>query len=158
VEFYFRFIKPSLRKIGRGRGDPIFSRFVSDSKYRVWQGLTFESVCYQHSDLIADKLGFAAVDYECGPWFSRASDSGHGQIDLLFVRRDRVITLCEIKFQDQKIGKGIIPEVEKKRRALPNPKKHTIEMVLISASPPTDDLLRERYFNRVLSIEELFGS
>jgi hypothetical protein len=74
----------------------------------------------------------------------------------LFIRADRVITLCEMKFQDGKVGKGVIAEVERKRAALPNPKGYTIETVLITASPPTDDLVREGYFHRILLLEDLF--
>ena len=73
------------------------------------------------------------------------------------MRADRVVTLCEIKFQDARIGKSVITEVEKRRTAFPNPRGRTIETVLITASPPTDDLVREGYFHRILRVEDLFG-
>jgi len=38
---------------------------------------------------------------------------------------------------------------------LPNPGKFTIETVL-NIAPPPKDLLRERYFNRILRLEDLF--
>jgi len=38
-----------------------------------------------------------------------------------------------------------------------NPKDYTIEAVLITASRPTEDLVREQYFNRILTLSDLFG-
>lgn len=155
--FYFRFIQPSMKQIKEGTVEPVFSRFVKDRDYDVWCGLAFEFVCLRHAGPIAEKLGFSAVNYRWGSWFSRASEERGTQIDLLFVRADRVITLCEGKFQAGKNGKGIIDEVERKRSAFPNPKNFTVETVLITASPPTEDLLEEGYFSRILRIEDLFG-
>jgi hypothetical protein len=65
---------------------------VPDRKHGVWRGLAFELVCFQHSHIVAEKLGFSAVNYECGSWFSQAPGQARHQIDLLFVRADRVIT------------------------------------------------------------------
>ena len=155
--FYFRFIAPVLGRIRQSKGRPSLTKYVPDNRFDVWRGQAFEYLCYRHSQLIAEKLGFGAVSYRCGPWFQRG-EAGHGaQIDLVFQRADRVITLCEIKFQSASIGKSVIEEVEQRRAAFPNPKRHTIETVLITASPATDDLRRERYFNRILSLEDLFG-
>lgn len=155
--FYFRFIQPSLRKIQRSRTQPTLSKYVSDQELDTWRGLAFEYVCWQHADVLAERLGFGAVNYECGPWFTRGGPNPGAQIDLIFMRQDRVITLCECKFRDAPIGRGVIEEVERKRHALPNPKRQTIETALITASPPTDDLVRERYFNRILQVGDLFG-
>jgi len=154
--FYFRFVEPSLAKIRQARTGPIFTRFVPDNKYDVWRGHAFESVCHRHTSLIAEKLGFGAVNFDCGSWYSRSPGKGRSQVDLLYLRADRVITLCEMKFRDSKIGAGIIREVEQKKRMLPNPKGMTIECVLISATPPTRDLFQERYFNRILQLDDLF--
>jgi Holliday junction resolvase-like predicted endonuclease len=110
----------------------------------------------QHSHLIAERLGFSSVRYEVGSWFNRSNDKQSGQIDLLFIRADRVITLCEVKFRNTKIGREIIEEIERKKQALFNPKRYTIETVLISASKVTEDLKDEKYFNRILSLEDIF--
>ena len=125
--FYFRFIKPALRKIKQPRGVATLSDFVSQNKYDVWRGHAFEAVCYRHSQLIAEKLGFGRDNYEFGSWFTRSEDARGAQIDLVFLRDDNVVTLCEMKFWDQAIGKGVIDEVERRRLAFPNPKRRTIE-------------------------------
>jgi len=157
VRFYFRFIHPARRKIQESQGTWSFARFVPDAKYRVWTGLAFEHLCRQHSRRIAERLGFGAVNYEAGSWFSRSTNAAGAQVDLLFLRADRVATVCEIRFQAAKVGKGIIREVEQKVEALRGLRGYTIERVLISASPVTVDLDREGYFNRVLYLDDLFG-
>lgn len=155
--FYFRFIHPHLRKIRQGEGEVRLSRFVSDQQYAIWQGLAFEQFCYRHHALIAEKLGFGAVRYECGPWFRRADLKSGAQIDMLFIRADHILTLCEIKFQSQPIGKEIISPIEKKVAALKNHFRETIEKVLITASPPTANLQQEGYFHRILTLDTLLA-
>ncbi|MCQ2272849.1 MAG: ATP-binding protein [Bacteroidales bacterium] len=61
----------------------------------TWRGLAFEDVCLQHHKQIKKALGFSAVACNTGPWLSA---KGTAQVDLLFDRSDRVITLCEMKF------------------------------------------------------------
>jgi AAA+ ATPase superfamily predicted ATPase len=154
--FYFKFIRPARKQIKSGQDLPA-SRFLPEKKLLPWRGIAFERLCLAHADLIAAKLGFAAVSYQAGSWFSRADSSPGAQIDLMFIRADRVITLCEIKFRDGKIGKSVIADVQAKVASFPNPAGMSIEPVLISASGVTRDLSEEGYFVRVLSLENIFG-
>lgn len=92
-----------------------------------------------------------------GAYFDRANNNKEGvQIDLLFLRHDPVVTLCEIKYHQGLIGKWIIPELEKKVVLLEEPKK-TIERVLITTEGITEDLKDSQYFSRVLLADEIFG-
>ncbi len=131
--------------------------FVSDRSYAVWKGIAFEYLCYSHHQEVARVLGFGAVNYEVGSWFSKGQGGRKAQVDLLFFRADRVITLCEMKILDTAVGIGVAGDVDKKLAVLPNPKKHTIERVLITASDPTQALADEGYFHRIVKIDELFG-
>lgn len=153
--FYFRFIAPVLHRIIRQTTHSGLQTFISSQQYAIWKGLAFEFFCYQHHERIADRLGFGAVRYECGSWFTRHDLQSGAQIDMLFSRADRVFTLCEVKFNEKPIGKEIIQDVEKKIEAFPNPRRWTIEKVLITASPPTKDLVKEGYFHRILTLEDL---
>ncbi len=154
--FYFKFIRPVRKQIKAGQDLPA-SRFLPEKKLFPWRGIAFERLCLAHADLIAAKLGFSAVSYEAGSWFARADSSLGAQIDLMFIRADRVITLCEIKYRNGKIGKGAIAEVQTKVTTYPNRAGMSIEPVLISASQVTHDLTDEGYFVHVLSLEDLFG-
>jgi hypothetical protein len=50
----------------------------------------------------------------------------------------------------------VIEEVEKKLSLLPNVKGKTIEKVLISASGATDALLARAYFDRIITLDDIF--
>lgn len=154
LRFYFRFVRPLHGAISRGHESPPIHRALPDRRFGVFLGLSFEHFCYQHAPLIAKLLGFSAVAYEYGSWFRRGDLSTGAQIDLLFKRADRVITLCEVKFREH-VGKEVIGEVARKVEALSDLGGHTIEKVLISAYPPSKDLEDEGYFSRILTADEL---
>lgn len=157
IDFYFRFIRPHLGTIRQAAQADVMRTCLPDRRYYPWRGQAFERLCYEHRRLIADRLGFAAVAYQAGPWYKRG-DAGF-QVDLVYLRADRVITVCEMKFQDpeERVGKGVIADMRRKVARLPNPRGLAIEPVLITASEPTRDLVNEGYFNRILTLRELFG-
>ena len=130
--------------------------FLPDKKYIPWQGRSFERICHTHNRQISEKLGFGSVRYHSGSWFGKGKSNKKAQIDLIYIRADNVITLCEIKFKNNKIGTDVISEVERKINTLPNPKQHTIEKVLISLSEPSKLLLNEGYFHRILTVKDIF--
>ena len=152
--FYFRFIRPAFRQIHSTQDLPL-ARFLPEKKLAPWRGLAFERICRTHVQRIADRLGFGAVRYDAGSWFQRAGSNPGAQIDLMFVRADQVITLCEVKYRDARITRKVIKEVEAKIATYPNPKKRTIEPVLITASGVTEDLSDSGFFTRVLTLEDL---
>ena len=157
LRFYFKFIRPKLGRIAEQVGDPRIAQFLPDQSYRPWRGLAFERVCHVHRQLIAEKLGFGAVQYESGAWFGYGAADRRTQIDLLYLRADNVITLCEMKFTETPPGVDLIDSVEDKVRILPNPKGRTIEKVLITATQPTTNLISEGYFDGILALQDLFG-
>ena len=66
-----------------------------------WLGLAFERICLEHINQIKVKLGISGVHTEVNSWYCKA-DAEKGifgsQIDLLIVRDDQVINLCEMKY------------------------------------------------------------
>ena len=67
----------------------------------TWMGLAFERVCLAHTGQIKRKLGISGVLTEVNSWYCKP-DPEEGifgsQIDLLLVRKDQVINLCEMKY------------------------------------------------------------
>ena len=64
-------------------------------------GLAFERVCLSHLKQIKQKLGISGILTEVNSWYCKAEpDKGiiGSQIDLLIVRKDQVINLCEMKY------------------------------------------------------------
>lgn len=73
--------------------------------YYAWSGYAFESVCMKHVDHIIHALNIKASG-QVGAWrFIPRKKLGEGaQIDLVIDRSDNAITVCEIKYTDQKFA------------------------------------------------------
>ena len=96
--FYFQFIKNNY-----GKDEQYWSNSTDNPTRRTWEGLVFEQICKDHVFAIKQKLGISGILSEESAWFVRANKengTGGAQIDLLIKRRDRVITICEIKFSN----------------------------------------------------------
>ncbi|MBF0361563.1 MAG: AAA family ATPase [Oligoflexia bacterium] len=160
LSFYFAFIKPNRTYILQRR-DRFFLELTNSPKYLSWLGKSFECLCLNHANEIASILNFAAVKYKFGPYFrtkNKTKEAKNGlQIDLLFDRADKVITLCEIKYTSTPIGIDVIKDVERKRQILIQEFKKTVEAVLITKSPPTIELSKRNYFSRIILATELLA-
>lgn len=154
--FYLKFILPNMKHITRNKQAHLYHKIIQSQSYRSWRGLAFERLCIKHADLIMKSMAIEQLVTDYGPYFDRANNSKNGiQIDLMFVRHDPVITICEMKYLNRPIGKEIINDVERKIAILKEEKK-TIEKVLITNQDITNDLRRSGYFDRVLSLRDVF--
>ncbi|MBF0430680.1 MAG: ATP-binding protein [Fibrobacteria bacterium] len=157
LRFFYSFIKPNLSDIERNTNKQYIEQIWSSPRFRSWMGKSFEHICIQHAHLITELLGFAGVEYACGPYFKIADKEEMGcQIDLAFDRADKVITLCEMKYTMTSVGMDVIEEVERKSEILRRkyPAK-TIQPVLLTLSKPTSDLENSGYFFRIIQAETL---
>lgn len=158
LRFYFKFISPLFERIQQGdyNSAPLYA--LNKESYQKWLGLSFERFCRKHSLVIAKIIGFSAVRYTSGVFFNRTTikETAGYQVDLVFDRADHVLTICEIKYTQGKTGTEVIEEFEKKLRLLPDLKKKTIEKVLISASGATDALHARAYFDRIITLDDIF--
>ena len=95
--FYYKFLKDDVHN----------ENFWKEQSYtptvRVWSGIAFERVCLEHITQIKKALGIAGVYTEINAW-QCAKDEENGilgsQIDLLIVRKDQVINVCEMKYSE----------------------------------------------------------
>ena len=158
LQFYYKFIKPIDSEIQRGffQENPLSA--IKMDAYQKWLGFAFERFCRHRNQWIAKILGFHGIHYRAGAFFNKKTqknDPGF-QFDLIFDREDRVITLCEIKYTQAKMGVGVIEEFERKLELFPNPKKKTLQKILIATEGANDSLLTRHYFDRVITLEDLF--
>jgi len=157
IFFYFKFIYPNLKKIENNQDINWGISLLKGPVYKSWAGFAFERIGIKHVPQLTKILNIDQLVKNYGPYFSRASNSKDAfQIDLLFIRHDPVITVCEFKYYDGLIGKWIIKEMENKVSLLSNENK-TIEKVLITTNGITDDLKETNYFSSVVLLNELFG-
>jgi AAA+ ATPase superfamily predicted ATPase len=159
LRYYFKFIHPILKKIEQGDYNQSPMRALNKESYQKWLGFAFERFCRVNHRLIASFIGFKAVDYKSGAFFNRATDkvSKGYQIDLIFDRADHVLTVCEVKYLQSKVGVEVINEFEEKLKLLPNAKSKTIEKVLIAANGASDTLIARDYFDYIITLDDIFG-
>jgi uncharacterized protein len=151
-------IKPIEKDIQQGSFNQNPERAINDQMLQKWLGFAFERFCRRHHPLIAKQLGFAAVRYRSGAYFSRSTinEEPGFQIDLLFERDDHVMTVCEMKYLRGPVSSTVMTEFERKLQLLPNINKKTIQKVLICTFGADVGLKQSGFFDRVLTLEDLF--
>lgn len=157
LQFYYKFINPNVMQIQHGDfvADPTSA--INMSRLQIWLAFAFERFCRAQHRLIAKYLGFSAVNYQCGAYFKRGIDTSNPgfQIDLLFDRDDKVITVCEIRYTKAPVSKKVIKEMQDKLELLDT--KKSIHKVLISSAGADEALLREHYFDATLDLACFFN-
>lgn len=128
-----------------------------------WRGIAFEEVCWYHWRQIKRALGIEGVQTELSAWTKRQNDDddlGGTQVDLLLVRGDRVVNMCEMKFYNDEFSvsrayhKTLVHRQNMLERELPS---HT---VVHSTLVTTEGLKYNEYssdFQQVITLEDLFG-
>ena len=95
--FYYQFLA------NHPADEHFWSSQINTPRINTWMGLAFERVCLLHVPQIKKKLGISGVHTDVNSWYIKSDpDKGiHGsQIDLLIVRKDQVINLCEMKYSN----------------------------------------------------------
>lgn len=154
LHFYFALIQPNAPKILSGAVK--YPNITETREYTQWLGYAFERFCGRNAAVIADRLKFAGINYEAGAWFRRADHASHAgvQVDLAFLRADKMISVCELKYVQQLLPKKWAAEMEVKKEALraafPG---YGTESVLIVGKGSTDPA--ESWFDHVIEGESL---
>jgi uncharacterized protein len=125
---------------------------------RIIGDFTGERMKFYGRKEVANVLRFSAVNYRAGSWFRRGTAARPGaQVDLMFIREDRMITLCEIKYSNHFAERKLVESMERKIEAVKEAfPKYGIQPVLISGK--NGELSRESgYFSRVVTLDDFFS-
>jgi len=152
LNFNFKFIEPNKRIIKESSTKNLFEN-ISKDNLKVWFGFAFEKFCIKHSDYLACKMGFADKVKIASPYFERGDNNF--QIDLVYLRFDNVLTVCEIKYHNKKINRSIIPDVERKIKLLKIPKGFSVDTALISLYGPDKSLEESGFFNYYVTLDDI---
>ncbi len=152
LRFYFKFIEPNMKMIQSNTSSNIFET-ICEKQFIIWSGFAFEKFCIKNSYLLAGLMGFGEKIISASPYFGK-NDSKF-QIDLIFLRSDKVVTLCEIKYWHSTINTKIIQEVERKINLLKVPRGYTIEKALISLYGSDQSLKDSGYFHHEVILEQI---
>lgn len=93
--FYLQFLR------NNPSDEHFWTNQINEPAINNWLGLAFERICLDHVSQIKSKLSILGVSSDVCSWYCKADpDKGifGSQIDLLIVRKDMVINLCEIKY------------------------------------------------------------
>jgi AAA+ ATPase superfamily predicted ATPase len=159
LQFHGRFIRPVLKEIERGAFVDQPTKPLNLSAYQQWLGYGLERFVRHHAHQLAAHLGFSAIDYRAGPFFSRADlNDGRGyQVDLVFDRADRVLTVCEIKYTRAPVGVAVIDDLERKiERMLASSRslaRRAIHRVLVAPNGATESVRNRMYFDAIVGLE-----
>ena len=101
------------------------------------------------------RMGFKDEVLLVSPYFAKSDRKF--QIDLLYLRADKVVTVCEIKHLKGPVNKRIIPEMERRCSLLKIPRGYSMEKALVSLYGPDDALSELGYFNYYITLEDILG-
>ena len=153
--FYMRFVKDCPSRDGDHWTDG-----VSEGEKNEWRGFAFERLCLEHVPQIKAALGIAGVHADVYSWKCSASLELRGaQIDLLLVRRDGIVNLCEMKYSKDLYAIDADEDRKIARRVAAFDKefggKKTIHVTLVTSH----GLAHNTYWNNVQSevtLDDLF--
>jgi AAA+ ATPase superfamily predicted ATPase len=153
VHFYLHFVLPHKRIIQEGGGPSLFKGTLS-KQLIPWMGFAFENYVMNNALYFAEKLGFSDKVVSYGPYFKKTEGV---QVDLLYLRSDKTLSVCEMKFRDAPISTEIIPEMESKLKKLPIKRNCSIHKVLLAPNGISEALRNSEYFDDVLVAEDMLG-
>lgn len=125
----------------------------------AWRGYAFENVCFNHIDQIKDALGIRDVISSESAWTKKAGDEEGMQIDMLILRKDNVVNMCEIKFysDDFVVDKEYYRTIQRRVEGLLSaiPRKMSVYSTLITSY----GLKKNEYsgvFVKTITFDDLF--
>lgn len=154
--FYYQFLarEPSDENFGFNQ--------INTPKINAWKGLAFERVCLNHVDRIKHKLGISGVQTNVNSWYCEANPEKGimgAQIDLLIVRKDQVINLCEMKYAsaDYVVTEKMLRELRNKIAAFlaVTETKYAIFPTLVTTYGIADNVSSDA-FQDVITMDDLF--
>lgn len=105
--FWLKYVEPNAKH------QSFMTDNMTSAIMKSWRGVAFEEVCWQHIEQIKRALEIGGVKTSISAWNVSGDDEAAGaQIDMLIVRDDRIINLCEMKFAGDSYS---IDNVEEKK-------------------------------------------
>ena len=155
--FYHKFIKDKVY-------DENYWKTLSNSpSVNSWSGVAFERVCLEHVAEIKKALGISGVFTETNAWSCSQDDElgiQGSQIDLLIVRKDQIINVCEMKYSETDYVVDAEFDRAQRRKISDFQKKTNTKYALHSTLITTYGVVANSYSGDIQSIitaEDLFS-
>jgi hypothetical protein len=164
LQFYLKFIHPCLAKINNGTYHDHPKKALNMNSFNIVMGFAFERWCRKNERLFAKIMNFGDVAYDAGSFFNQKTakqDKGF-QIDLLYIRADHKIIICEIKYLDAEITVSAGREIRRKLNIFqeqhPKYKNYTFETALITTEKPVQKDSINEYFDHIITFDDIFNA
>ncbi len=151
--FYLKFIDNSQKL-----DEDFFLSNISNQNVVTWRGVAFENVCFNHIKQIKKALEIAGVTSNESAYIN-SDENEKTQIDMLIIRNDNIINMCEIKFYSSEflVDKNLDKKIRYRTSILENKvaKKYAVHSTLIT----TYGLKNNEYssiFSNVITLDDLF--
>ena len=146
---------------GKRRKENFWQENENLSALAVWRGHAFENACLNHVEQIKKALGVVGVSSDNSPWTLHGVGNQDGmQIDLIIMRSDRVVNVCEMKFVNTEFE--VKKEYEQKLRDRLNKVKdlvsrhHNVQMTLVTTYGLKYGL-HSGVFQKTVVLDDLFN-
>jgi len=102
-------------------------------------------------------------EYRAGSFFNRniSSDIPGFQIDLMYIRKDNKIIICEIKYYDEEVKSSAEKEVAQKielfKKYNAGYKNYTFEKTLITTEGAKEAIVKREFFDYIISFDDIFN-
>ena len=155
--FYHKFLK------NRKYDENGWSTISSTPSVTAWSGFAFERVCLEHIPQIKKALGISGVATSVNSWRTRKDPEkgiSGSQIDLLIVRKDQIINICEMKYSESGFNADAAFDRDMKRKASDFRKKTGTKAALHSTLITTYPIEETPYsgeLQAVITAEDLFS-
>ncbi len=156
--FYLHWIK---NYPGHKIGSDYWLEESQRSTYKSWAGYAFEAICTKHVDQITRTLGIKGArvitSWRC---LAKSENESGAQIDLVLVRNDNAITLCEIKHTKEPflINKSYAKNLNNKIDMFQKETntKDQLFLAMISAKGVKKNMYSENLIDGIVILEDLF--
>jgi len=152
--FYLHFVKEN-----RDTNESFWQQNVTSQQLSTWRGYAFENVCFTHLSQIKHALGISGVISSASAWAKRGDAEPGAQIDMVIVRNDNVVNMCEMKYYsgDFTVDRAYYSLLLRRQELLAGQvsAKTAVRSTLIT----TFGLVRNEYsgvFTNVVTIDDLF--
>ncbi|MBR6411175.1 MAG: ATP-binding protein [Clostridia bacterium] len=152
--FYLYFIEKSDSLDRTFWQDNVLSQSVIS-----WRGFAFENVCFYHIEEIKDCLRIGGLSTRTSGFSYGADENGKGgQVDLLIIRNDNIVDMCELKFYSKTytVTSHDVEMIKNREvKVLENlSKKFAIHHILITTFGASKNAYSS-YFQKTITIQDL---
>ena len=153
--FYLNFVEGRTSLVGKH-----WEQSSNTQSVVSWRGFAFENVCFNHIEQIKKSLGISGVVTSTSAWSKKKDDTEGTQIDLLIVRNDNVINMCECKFYSDEfaVDEAYFRKVSRRAEILleKSSPKTAIYSTLITTYGLKQNEYRDAFIN-VVTLDDLFA-